>query len=547
MTDDSKVLTVSYGTFSCTLEGFDDALDAMKDIAEYFRDLAERDRFFGAEPLQADAEVLARVARQNKAKPFEAAQADGKITLNAHQTVHGAAPTPEHAAARHAQTALDSAAAFFAKSATPSAITQDDMEEEMTAQAFAAVAFRAGVAPPPGAPLATATPVAGSTMRSTDDLAEKKERLRAAVARQKTHAQDEPCHQERAGDKTRALRSRAAGDASSIVVNAAHDIEEALQADVDHVDGSVQSQGEEHGADDIDAVLRALEKNGNAPDHGLAAGRTDEVAQQNGGESDVDAALDNGLPKPITDGSPDEPEAALSQGAPADGPPPASGAKRKEISQIKQSADDDLSRLMAEADHQMKHPDGQTRRRAFSQLRAAVAARRDDQSLDHDAVIRAKDVQAYRSDLADVVHPRDAGSPRARSTGGRTVPLKLAAELRVDAPGVTPKAQQSEITGWAADTGFAAYAQRLGAQSLPELLEAAAAYVSLIEGKAQFTRPQLMSLIEQTARRKLNQEEGLRCFGQLLRAGKIKKLTGGWFTISDGIGFTPDRRVTAQG
>ncbi|MEP2681299.1 MAG: hypothetical protein ABJP44_06425 [Sulfitobacter sp.] len=215
--------------------------------------------------------------------------------------------------------------------------------------------------------------------------------------------------------------------------------------------------------------------------------------------------------------------------------------------------DEDVSRLMAQTDAEMDDAEGAQNREAFAHLRAAVAAQKADGGLV--AEDSEKQEVAYRTDLAKAVKPRrpsaNGGSRSERpDTTPRPAPLKLVAEQRVDTPQtdlrgpVQPRrvASTPEIASGDADS-FADYASELGAVKLPDLLEAAASYMSFIEGRDQFSRPQLMNKVRQVEKEEFSREDGLRSFGQLLRAGKIEKIKGGRFAVTGDIGYRPDARA----
>ncbi|MBO9401853.1 hypothetical protein J7412_13590 [Shimia sp. R9_3] len=235
-----------------------------------------------------------------------------------------------------------------------------------------------------------------------------------------------------------------------------------------------------------------------------------------------------------------------------------------------QQPEPDLSRLMAKADSEMQEPAGKGRRSAIAHLRAAVAATRAEK---HAVANKSKDgTTAYRSDLASVVRAATGGAKSAAA------PLKLVAAQRVDTPAeAEEKSAQPESTapkkaprripvrprrisadqvdreeaaraaapvssGSSAMSGFLDYAKSVGATQLPESVEAAAAYLTYVEGLDRFTRPMLMRMAREVNIPQFSREEGLRSFGQLLRQQKIDKLAGGRFTANQAINFQPRDR-----
>lgn len=237
--------------------------------------------------------------------------------------------------------------------------------------------------------------------------------------------------------------------------------------------------------------------------------------------------------------------------------------------------EEDVSRLMREANSKLEGAENRRRFSAIAHLKAAVAATVADRK------IRATEgkpetdevdtTEPYRDDLTRAVRPRrpaiaGAATPRPNVAAVKAAPLVLVSEQRVDetpARFVEPvrprRISAAELTARLdADveeeeddldaspeeaSDFADFAERLGATGLADLLEAAAAFSEGVEGRPHFSRPQIIRKVAAlTGQARYDREAGLRSFGTLLREGKIAKVKRGQFAITEQSRFYKEAR-----
>ncbi len=554
MAGDTKTVTVSYGTFSCTLEGYDDPSSTVQGIADYFRDLAARDPGFGVEPALPDHAAGLRAEapgdEPGRRRLPDSDAAPGAPNLVAMLKHIRAEIARARAAAAH-RGAAGAAGGGAEGDGTVSVVQVPSRDDES----------------PAAAPDLDAASLNALTATAAT--------LRAARARIGTPAEEDqpPGESANAAAVLAAERGPAdpsRGDAASQPVGAG--------VGADASGGEVEDASARCGPDEECGAVSMED-----PGEILA----DERSPGEGDPAEEAATAGHG------------PDAFWRAGPPASGPPIADAAFRKAIARAlsldgdesaregaeKQtfagvgvapsrsgeggrggdasgnldvaSEDAAVERLLVQTNSRLDDQDGSRRRSAISHLKAAVAATKADRLLKH---LRRDDHQemqrVYRDDLARVVRPisrpvsrslstdlgadRDDVADRADAAPREDPPatLTLAIDHRVDRRG--PLASGQPAAGDPAEHGgFADFAARMGAEDLLELIEAAAVFAVSVEGQREFSRPHLMRLVALRCAGEVDREAGLRAFGQLLRQGRIRKLRGGQFTVPAGGRFQP--------
>jgi hypothetical protein len=567
MVGSSKILTVSYGTFSCTLEGFDDPFSTMKSIAEYFRDLAAEDRYFGAEPPTPDAEMLHRIAEREVQRRVETRLSPGGVILRQLEETAEPVPAPRAEAPVAPPRGAEPAP-------VPAPAAEDSVASKLSR--IRAVVDRARATSVPARPVAPPAPVAAPPEPYEED----------------DDASDAPAAQDVALADTAAPAPHVAPPEDAAPV------EEPEDRTGDASDGEAPRPWEASGRADDEAGDDDLADAGAADEPGeqpVAAGIGDDEDDEVGDPRVVHLSRSAARRDPA-DEFDDEDDIPFD--LPADDPTIAGIRKaldseklaldqerkeaRMERRHVLIGRDPDrepaFDRILEETNTKMADREGTRRRSAIAHLKAAVAATKADRLLkrERSREIDEEEQRDYREDLAKVVRPRrseprESAAVKTAATAARPAPLDtsaapliLGSSQRIDTPSENPHRidLRPRRVGAAMialdedhgaeeviedDSAFVAFAETMGARNLSDLLEAAAAYTAFVERQPSFSRPQIMrraAAIETDE--EFTREAGLRSFGQLLRQGKIRKLQRGQFTVSENTRFRPDARIAGE-
>lgn len=542
-----KIMTVSYGTFSCTLEGFDDPFTTMQLVAEYFRKLAQKDRYFGGEPLKPDHDALHQIAKDANPYKVDAEVTDTGITLRKADVLDRdttARPVPQEAARKQAQP-------------NPAPFQTDPAVET------------------PATDSADLTPLFAST-RSIS--AKRQERAANAPAKPATRIkEDSPFVEAAVFSSRRGVLSPAKSESAlpaSALLDAEDDGEEEPFAFDDTELNTFEDEAKDNAPEQVDnepdqlaAELLAL-----AEEEALAAEEEAEAARlredSKAAEQAVTSILAVENADEIARDAIKREEAALERLLETTNSKletPAHSRKSNALKRLKAAV------AATEAERRLRTPPAQTRteRPTVQDLKVDPGEFKNRMSKaqkDHDEAVQmtrpvaksgtprarnpiatlilGKDQRVASDEAAEaadrVKKPEADGQSQAvefitradRSYTWADPKADLKPELKIVHTSMAdePETAAEEPRG---EDGFEEFARKIGANTLHELLEASAAYLSIVENEPRFSQERIIETIGgYMEENNISEDAASRSLNRLMRDGRILRVKQDSYTIS---------------
>lgn len=504
MTDDGKKLTVSFGAFSCTLDGYDDPMPVLSRVLEQFQTMAREDPEFAktaaaglpeaAVAEETPAADALEASRQSPAAPgdFDAAEA-----LEADWEAYNVAPAEADPVSEPAQMSQD-APHTPARAADPAA-DPADWDDQI---------FQA---------LETATPQSADTetdsaflkqlaeMSSAVDAPQDAAQEATAVEDANFEAPDPSGWSFETETQATELAEPEAISPEPLVLDIPQSAmvpEQVLPEDEDAAIERMISVSRERSA--VEPEL--------APANPLARLREQtealnaERAEQ---EDDADANADTGTPLVLERASPDPAPLRLDLPTPS--------AQGEDPSQDEPAHSDPLRLTPAASDATPP---------VAAEFEAEPTAT-EDQAAPAPAPFRLE---------PDAAISADAPQPDA---GGilRLVPTAEAAPVEAPEAAPTPPADGEDLRQFAAS---------MGASSLAELMEASAAYLTIVEGHQHFTRREIFEHFDAlSGDAHVSFEARIKTLSRLLRTGVLERSEDGSFSLSTAARAQYEERASA--
>lgn len=495
MSETSKILDVTYGTFSCRLEGFDDSVETMKTVVTFFHELAGHDRFMDMTPQAPDLETLGELTSQQAGMPVEVeAETDtNRLSLRvrrpdtATETAEQERPSlriPRPAAFVPASTSIaqtedDDAERAASMNEPQSDILSDeeltddddgvfdaDWDEDDTDDDDDIVAETDAQEDAPAA--ARIMPAASTEVDSNESVAAKLQRIRSIVGRTAPAPEDDtfaedltaPAEPAASAPAANPLAQRLAELARRNSELAAED--EAEETAAGHDTPAAPFMADDDDDDDYD---EGDEDTLTEEDHAEFAAEEDddeddlednflirEMSDAEEALQDTDDDLDEEEPALMDDMSDDELAAQSDENdSTEDGDSNSDKdelqrqvaeveqaiAKRRENrskrDELPRNVDAAMSRILSQADARLNEPEGRRHRDAFAQLKAAVAATEAARQLGDPGADPRDPGEVFREDLdAHEAEEAQEAAKDADEAATHPAPLRLVPAQRVD-------------------------------------------------------------------------------------------------------------------